>query len=155
MDLDVMRMRDSIPILIGDGVSESEMAFRFILFIGGSIVSIFLVDRLLRKILGVEKKKSVKDRHFNNLHKKWDGIVSTGSGIGVLILALIIIGLDSSINMYLFLLIAIITMIPILVQIGFEKKYAENPNEYLFTLLEMAITVVIMGTLLFILSPGF
>lgn len=73
----------------------------------------------------------------------------------MLILALIIIGLDSSINMYLFLLIAIITMIPILVQIGFEKKYAENPNEYLFTLLEMGITVVIIGTLLFILSPGF
>ncbi|EGA91328.1 hypothetical protein GPDM_00625 [Planococcus donghaensis MPA1U2] len=56
MDLDVMRVRDSLPILVGDGVSESEMAFRFILFIGGSILSIFLVDMLLRKILGVEKR---------------------------------------------------------------------------------------------------
>ncbi|WP_237704112.1 DUF4181 domain-containing protein [Planococcus donghaensis] len=82
-------------------------------------------------------------------------MVSTGSGISLLILTLIIIGLDSSINMYFFLLIAIITMIPILVQIGFEKKYAKNPNEYLLTILGMAITVVIMGTLLFILSPRF
>ncbi|MGB6409532.1 MAG: DUF4181 domain-containing protein [Planococcus donghaensis] len=155
MDLDVMRVRDSLPMLVGDGISESEMAFRFILFIGGSIVSFFVVDMLLRKILGVEKKESVKDRHFNALHKKWDGIVSTGSGISLLILTLIIIGLDSSINMYLFLLIAIITMIPILVQIGFEKKYAKNPNEYMLTILGLAITVVIMGTLLFILSPGF
>ncbi|ANU21933.1 DUF4181 domain-containing protein [Planococcus donghaensis] len=155
MDLDVMRVKDSILMLVGDGISESEMAFRFILFIGGSIVSIFLVDMLLRKILGVEKKKSVKDSHFNDLHKKWDEIVSTGSGIAVLILTLIIIGLDFTVNEYLFILIAIITIIPILVQVGFEKKYAKNPNEYLLTILGMAITVVIMGTLLFILSPGF
>ncbi len=155
MDLDVMGMRDSILILFGDSISESEMAFRFILFVGGSIVSIFLVDMLLRRMLWVEKKKSVKDRHFNDLHKKWDGILSASSGIAVLILALIIIEVGSPMNMYLFLLIAIITMIPIMVQVGFEKKYAKNPNEYLLTLLSMTITVVIMGTLLFILSPGF
>lgn len=55
MDLDVMRMRDSIPILVGDGVSESEMAFRFILFIGGSIAVIFLMNRLLKNFFGEEK----------------------------------------------------------------------------------------------------
>ncbi|ANU14509.1 hypothetical protein B481_0272 [Planococcus halocryophilus Or1] len=155
MDLDVMRMRESIPILVVDGVSGIEMAFRFILFIGGSIASIFLVDMLLRKILGVEKKKSVKDRHFNDLHKKWDNIVSTGSGIVVLILALIIIVSDSPVNIYWFLLAAVVPISPLLVRVGFEKKYAENPNEYLITLLRMVITIVIIGTLLNILSPGF
>lgn len=55
VDFDAMSMRESIPILVGDGVSESEMAFRFILFVGGSIASFYLVDMLLRKILRVEK----------------------------------------------------------------------------------------------------
>lgn len=75
----MMRMGESIPVLVGDGVSESEIAFGFL----------------------------------------------------------------------------IIPISPIVLQIGFEKKYAENSNEYLHTLLGTGITIVIMGTLLFILSPGF
>lgn len=154
MDLDVMRVRDSIPILVGDGVSESEVALRFILFIGGSIASFYLVDMLLRKILKVEKRSS-EVSYVNDLHKKWDKIVRIGSGSVLIVLALIVLGFDFPIRPSLFLPIAILPISPIVLRIGFEKKYAKNPNEYLHTLLGMGITVVIMGTLLFVLSPGF
>ncbi|MCH4825466.1 MAG: DUF4181 domain-containing protein [Planococcus sp. (in: firmicutes)] len=151
MDLDVMRMRDSIPILVGDGVSESEMAFRFILFIGGSIAVIFLMNRLLKNFFG-EEKKSVEDRYINDSHKKWDRIVSRGSSIVLVILLLIFWNTDLPMNIPLFLIFAIL---PTLVQIGFERKYAKNPNEYLYKVLIMLVGSAVILTLLFILSPGF
>lgn len=153
VDFDVMSMRESIPILVGDGVSESEMAFRFILFVGGSIASFYLVDMLLRKILRVEKKSS-EVSYVNDLHKKWYKIVRIVSGSVLIVLTLIVLGFGFPIFPSLFLLIAILPISPIVLRIGFEKKYAENSNEYLHTLLGTGITIVIMGTLLFILSPG-
>lgn len=62
MELDAIVMGASLAAMVGEGASESEVALRFILFLGGSIASIYLVDMVLKKILKVEKKKSSSTR---------------------------------------------------------------------------------------------
>ncbi|AIY06893.1 hypothetical protein Plano_2928 [Planococcus sp. PAMC 21323] len=155
MDFDAMSMRESIPILVGDGVSESEMAFRFILFVGGSIAVIFLTNSLLKRISGDEKEKPVKDKYVNDLHKKWDRIVSIVSSIVLITILLILWNTDLSMSTPLFLVCSVFMILPVLVQIGFERKYAENPNEYLYTISVMGLAGAVVIALLWILSPGF
>lgn len=155
MDFDVMTIKESMPILVGEGISESEMAFRFILFVGGSIAVIFLTNSLLRKISGDEKKKPGKDKYVNDLHKKWDRIVSTGSSIVLITILLILWTTDLRMSTPLFLVCAVFMILPIFVQIGFERKYAENPNEYLYKIPVMGLAGAVIVALLWILSPGF
>lgn len=143
-----------LAAVVGSGLSESEVALRFILFVGGSIASISIVDKVLKKILKVEKNKSSTDSYVNDLHKKWDKIISLGSGIALIIITSVLFNMDVSMNMALFLLVAGLTFLSTIVKIGFEKKYAENPDEYLYTLLGLAMSGGIVFTLWLIFSPG-
>ncbi|ANU09478.1 hypothetical protein A1A1_11842 [Planococcus antarcticus DSM 14505] len=155
MEFDAIVVGETLTAMVGEGVSESEVALRFILFVCGSIVSIYLVDMVLKKILKVEKKKSSSTRYINDLHRKWDRMISVGSGVLVLITLLIAFEYSSVFSSYLFMLGVIPVILQLLVQVGFEKKYAENPNEYLYTLLGAVTMSVSIITLLFIFSPSF
>ncbi len=150
-----MELDASLVAMVGDGASESEVALRFILFVGGSIAIIYLMNKIFGKLIGEGKKKSTANSYFNDLHKKWDKIVSVGSSFVLLVIVLVFWNTDLPTSTPLYLLIAAIAILPILVQLGFERKYAENPNEYLYTLLGVGISGVIIFTLLVILSPGF
>ncbi len=136
--------------MLFDGVG-----WRLVLFLLGTVSSIFLMNGFLRQILGVERRKFFSTEHVNDLHKKWDRIVNIGAGIIVFILSMSLIGYGPVISLYVVVITAVIGALQVLIRAGFEKKYAENPNDYLYTILESLTGTVILITFGVSLFPEF
>lgn len=132
-----------------------DVGWRVVLFLFGTGSSIFLVNLSLRKILGVERRKFFSAVHVNDLHKKWDRILSIGSAIVVFIMSFAFIEYGSLISMYVLGITAVMGILQVVIQAGFEKKHAENPNDYLYTLLESLTGTVILITFGVSLFPDF
>nr|WP_285228689.1 DUF4181 domain-containing protein [Planococcus sp. ISL-110] len=105
-----------------------------------------MVNLSLRKILGVQRRKFFSTEHVNDLHKKWDRILNVGAGIVVFIMSFALIEYGPVISMYILIITAVIGTLQILIRAGFEKNHAENPNDYMYTLLEALAGTVILIT---------
>ena len=123
-----------------------DAGWRFVLFLLGTGSSIYLVNILLRKIFGVERKEFFSDNRVNEAHKKWDRIANGLSAVIVFIMSFAIYEYGPAASLYLLLITVALGLVQVLVRAGFEKKYAENPNEYLYTLFESLTTAVIIVT---------
>ncbi|MBT2571055.1 DUF4181 domain-containing protein [Planococcus sp. ISL-110] len=123
-----------------------DVGWRVVLFLFGTLSSIFLVNLSLRKILGVQRRKFFSTEHVNDLHKKWDRILNVGAGIVVFIMSFALIEYGPVISMYILIITAVIGTLQILIRAGFEKNHAENPNDYMYTLLEALAGTVILIT---------
>lgn len=118
---------------------------KLILFIGGMFVILFLVNLFLRKVLGIEKRNFLKAHYVNDRHKKVDFYLNMAGIVGVLAAAAYGYGKSGLYPIYATLVVALIVT---MYRVYMEKKYAEHPKEYLFTLLEFPLMI------LFILSLG-
>ncbi|MFD1031636.1 DUF4181 domain-containing protein [Metaplanococcus flavidus] len=123
--------------------------WRFTLFIAGSISIIYLVDLFLRKLLGVEKRKLFKSRYVNDRHKKVDFYLRIAGA--VFLVAALAYGYE---NGPLYPIVATIgaALMSALYQAYMEKRYAENPGDHLYTILEFPLTIIpvlILGGTLF------
>ncbi|EMF48152.1 hypothetical protein B481_0273 [Planococcus halocryophilus Or1] len=58
-------------------------------------------------------------------------------------------------SLFVFGLTVVIGIAQVLLRAGFEKKHAENPNDYLFTILEALTNVMILMIFGFSLFPDF
>lgn len=131
------------------------IVWQIILFVLGTVPSIYLMNLFLRKILGVEKKKAFSTKPINDVHKKWERILNVGSGIVIFCMSMAVINYGPVVSMYVFGITVMIGMIQVLLRAGFEKKHAENPNDYLYTILESSTTVIILITFGLSLFPDF
>lgn len=122
-----------------------DFGLKMVLFIGGMFAILFLVNLFLRKIVGVEKRSFLKAGYVNDRHKKVEILIGIAGAIGVGAAA--IYGFGKS-GMYPIYATVIVALISTLYRAYMERKYAENPREYLFTLLEFPLII------LFILSLG-
>lgn len=132
-----------------------DVGWRVVLFLLGTASSIFLVNLSLRKILDVEKRKFFSTEHVNDLHKKWDRVLSVGAAIVVFVMSFALIEYGPVISIYLMILTAVIGILQVMVRAVFEKKHAENPHEYMYTLLESLAGTVILITYGLSLFPDF
>lgn len=132
-----------------------DVGWRAVLFLLGTASSIFLMNGFLRKILGVERRKFFSTVHVNDLHKKWDRILNVGAGIVVFVMSFALIEYGPVISMYVLVLTAAIGILQVVIRAIFEKKHAENPHEYMYTLLESLTGTVIFITFGVSLFPDF
>ncbi|MDJ0332259.1 MULTISPECIES: DUF4181 domain-containing protein [Planococcus] len=132
-----------------------DVGWRIFLFLLGVVSSIFLVNMLLRKILGVERKAFFSDTRVNDVHKKWDRILNGLSAVIVFIISLVAINYGPAAFFYVLLVSVLLGIIQLLVRLGFEKKHAENPNDYLYTLLESVTGTIILITFGVSLFPDY
>ncbi|TWT06364.1 DUF4181 domain-containing protein [Planococcus sp. CPCC 101016] len=123
-----------------------DAGWRFALFLLGAGSSIYLVNILLRKIFGVERKEFFSDNRVNETHKKWDRIVNGLSAVIVFVTSFAVYEYGPAASLYLLLITAAVGLVQVLVRAGFEKKYADNTNEYLYTLFESLTGTVIIVT---------
>lgn len=128
------------------------IAWKVILFASGSVSSIYLMNTFLRNFLGVEKKKA---EPINELHKKWERILNIGSGIAIFCASMAVIKFGPIASLFVFVLTVVIGIAQVLLRAGFEKNHAENPNDYLFTILEALTNVIILLTFGVSLFPDF
>ncbi len=131
------------------------IVWQVVLFLLGAVSSIYLMNLFLRKILGVEKKKAFSTKPINDVHKKWERIVNVGSGIVIFCMSMAVIEYGPTASLYVFGLTVGIGIAQVLLRAGFEKKHAENPNDYLYTVLEPLTTFIILITFGVSLFPDF
>lgn len=124
------------------------------LFLIGSGIIIFLGNLLIRKWLGVKRKKLFSYNYVNGFHKKGEWvirilfIVSYGALAGILY--------DSAYSSQYLLLnaFAFILLLAVFRAI-MEKRNAENPNDYLYTLFESSFALVVVVFFAALLFPEF
>lgn len=127
----------------------ADFSWQLILFLVGAAFIFYLVSLFLRKLLGIEKRNLMSPGYVNERHEKVEfrlGIIAA-----VLVAAVTIGSGFKSLNpIYAGLFFGLlITMY----RAYMEKKYAENPNEYLYTLLEFTIGILLMLSLASFMFP--
>lgn len=122
-----------------------DFEWKFVLFLLGMAAILFLVNLFLRKVLGVEKRSFFKANYVNARHEKVEFYLNIAGAVGMV--AAFIYGYEHG-ALYPIYASVIVALIVTLYRAYMERKYAENPREYLFTLLEFPLII------LFILSLG-
>lgn len=112
---------------------------------------IYIFNKLTRKWLNVEKKKFFSDNHVHNNHKKIDRIIRITFLVILIISAIInIIRIQKVLEKIWFLETYVVLFIFIIVTEAaraiMEQKYAENRNDFKFTI----VRLVFISTLLFL-----
>ncbi|AIY04991.1 hypothetical protein Plano_1026 [Planococcus sp. PAMC 21323] len=115
------------------------------------VVLMTVFNALLRRWLGVEKPRAFSHNHVNDQHKKIDW------SIRIFFIAVMVLGFFINIprlpdESYLFLepwfLLFGLVFITEIVRALMERKYAKNPNAYIYTISQLVFILVIL-TLLF------
>lgn len=126
----------------------SDFGLKFAVFLVGTALIIFLVNLFLQKILDVEKRKFMKPVYVNERHKKVEYRLGIIAGLGAMAVAMGS-GMNSLSAVHAPLAAGFLVTV---YRAYMEKKYAENPNEHIYTLLEFVLIVLLvvsLGTFLF------
>lgn len=117
-------------------------------------VAIFIVNWLLRKILGVERKKffSPSSNYVNDRHEKVDAYFRWGGAAISLLAVFTFYEYGPAVP-----LVAILAIggIQELYTAYMEKKHSDNPNDYKFTLLQLPTALVILFTCTAVFAPDY
>lgn len=130
------------------------IGWRIILFLMGAGASIFLVNTVLRQIFGVERKAFFSKKEVYDGQKKWDRLLNGASAVAAFSVPLLLFEYGAA-SLYILLISVVIGLAQLLVLAAFQKKHAENPYEYMYTLLESLTTLVILAAFGISLFPEF
>lgn len=131
---------------------------KILIFILVCIVPITIMNALIRKVLGVEKKKIFfsNNHFFNDFHRygEW-AIILVFLIINLSLTASVVNNSSDSIHqLIVFALLAAGISLAVFRAI-FEKIYAENPKDYLYTLSEMGVAIIIIVVSMRLLFPEY
>lgn len=125
---------------------DSSFWLDLLFILGPFFILMFLFNFIMRKWLKVERPKMFSYNHVNDKHKKIDWIVRG------LFVALILLGGVININrlprepillLEPWVLLLSLVIIAEIIRAVMEKKYAENPNAYIFTLSQLVFIVIL------------
>lgn len=115
------------------------LGWRFAIFIVGALLLTYLVDLFLRKLLGLEKRSHFKSNYVNDRHKKSAFYLRVG---GAIVLVPVLSFSYNNGLMYSILGIISVGLVNMLYQAYMEKRYAENPKDALYAVLEFPLTII-------------
>ncbi|MFJ7735577.1 DUF4181 domain-containing protein [Lysinibacillus sp. NPDC097287] len=108
---------------------------------------LFLINKFFRKWLNVEKKKKFSYNYVNDKHKKIDWTLR------IIFIFFLFISFFINVNReplnhiwflethILFFVVIVLTEI---VRVIMEKRYAENKNDYLFSAIQLMVTLIFL-----------
>ena len=116
------------------------------LFLSIYALLIFLFNIGMRRILNVKRKKRFSYNHLNDRHKKMDWVIRI-----TFVILIVVGGFYNTFNLgpenkvwYLesYMLLFGFVLVSETVRAVFEKRHAENPNDYKFTLSQLTFLTV-------------
>ncbi|KHF39347.1 DUF4181 domain-containing protein [Halalkalibacter okhensis] len=114
------------------------------------LLLLYLFNSIMRKWLKVEKKKFLSYNHVNEQHKKIDWIIRVLT-IVVILLGYVITLMRGPTEMIWFLqpwfILFVFIVVSEMVRAVMERKYAENPNAYKFTISQLIFLLILFFTL--------
>lgn len=126
------------------------MEGNFFIWIVGYLVSMTIVNAIMRKVLSVKKKELFSYNFVNAFHKKGEWVIRISS-----VIVYVAIFVNDAINPYLYIAILGSAISLAVFRAIIEKKYAENPKDYIYTLSELGFSLVIAIILLLIVFPKY
>ena len=120
------------------------------MFFAGSFLAIFIVNTILRKLLGVKRKSLFSYNFINSFHKKADWFIRILTIICIILLAIFAI---DKIPAYMLVLFVISGIVQETLRAVMEKKYSKNPNDYLFTIIQMPTLLIILFGVAYLSFP--
>ena len=111
----------------------------------------YILTELIRRWLKVEKKKMFSPNHVNDMHKKIDWTLRIVFLAVLLVYAFYIVERGFSYRIWFlepWFILFISIIVTESVRAFMEWKYAENKKNYIFTLCQLALTILIVITAL-------
>ncbi len=125
---------------------------KFILIISILGLALYFSNKALRKWLKVEKKSMFSYNHVNDTHRKIDWTIRI-SFMLLLIISLFInierIHLEPLWYLQTYTIMFVFIIVTETARAVMEKRYAENKNDYLFTLFQLGFIIVFSLSLFF------
>lgn len=128
-------------------------------FFGKMIVAVvlllsvfYLLDFLLRRYLKLEKINFFKNNYVNDKHQKIDWTLRFILVFGYLTMGIIMSSGEKATKTVFFIFVSYSLFNEIvleLVRAYMQKKYAENDNEYIPTLIQLSLLIMVVPTLLY------
>lgn len=119
---------------------------KIVLLIVAMFVLMFIFNRIMLKLLKVEKKKMFSYNHVNGLHKKNDWILRIAFIIVIIIFNMRQFESPELANSpwYFLGVLIIYFVLDELVRAFMEWKYATNRKDYIYTLSEMLFMIIVI-----------
>lgn len=128
------------------GLDASFLLNLVILLVGVSLL-IFAFNVLMSKLLGVKRPKAFSHNHVNDTHRKIDWGVRFFF-IGLMVVGYFVNASRDFIDPYWFLqpwvLLFALIFITVIVRAVIERKYAKNPNAYLYTASQLVFIMILL-----------
>ena len=120
------------------------------MFFAGSFLVGLLVNTILRKLLGVKRKSFFSYNFVNSFHKKTDWIIRILTIVCIILLTVFAFGKLPAFMLVLFIISGLVQET---LRAVMEKKYAKNPNDYLFTIIQMPTLLIILFGVAYLSFP--
>lgn len=129
---------------------ESSFSLALLLIVAIFLVMLALFNAIMRKWLRVEKPKAFSNNHVNDKHKKIDW------SIRIFGIAMMVAGYSINVTRlpqepYLLLepwfLLLVFLFATEIVRALMERKYAKNPNAYLYTISQLVFLLIFLVSL--------
>lgn len=126
---------------------ESSFWLKLLFLIAVLSLAIFLFNALMRKLLSVKRPKAFSHNHLNDTHKRIDW------SIRILFIFLMLIGVfvnasrfeeESYFFLQPYVLLVVLVFITETIRTVLERKYAKNPNAYLYTVSQMVFAFILI-----------
>ncbi len=133
---------------------ENGLLWRMLALFAVYGAGVYSVSRVLRKILGVERKKLFggSDNYVNERHRQMDRYLRLGGGL-VAVAAVLAFGFENP-----WLLFAVLLATGAVVELYtayMQKTHAGHSNDYLFTLLQLPAVYTILLVCMSLFFPEF
>lgn len=117
-----------------------------ILFVVSVFMLMFIFNKIMTKVLKLEKKNIFSNRYVNNLHKKIGGILSITFLVITIVFNMWQIEHPELVNISWYFLGALMIyfILDELVRSFMEWKYATNRKDYVYTLSEMLFMIIVI-----------
>ncbi|WP_368505177.1 DUF4181 domain-containing protein [Alkalihalophilus sp. As8PL] len=122
----------------------------FLIVFGIILLLVVLFNTIMRKWLRVEKKKFFSYNHINEKHKKIDWTIRITTIIAIFIGYVISIMRGSTEMIWAlqpWFILLVFIVVSEMVRAIMERKYAENPNDYKFTISQIIFFLILFFTL--------
>ncbi|MBM7836906.1 Ca2+/Na+ antiporter [Alkalihalobacillus xiaoxiensis] len=129
-------------------VSEQNFWGPFLLIMLVFLLLLWIFNWVTRKLLKVEKKPLFSYNHITEKHKKVDWTIRITFIVSVFVNVFITVSIPGWPVQPGVLIIIFIIVLEI-ARAVFEKKYAENENDYKFTLYQLGFIVLLFSIILF------
>lgn len=116
--------------------------FKLIALLAVFYIVLYSTEYVARKVLKTERKKFWSNQYVNDKHRQIGWILKGIFMVGLVVLGIIFLSRESAMENWFILYLSYMLFTTIVIELArayMEKKYAQSKNQYIVTLIEMAV----------------